>query len=54
MLMLTLPASVEHVKENATIIELTEEEMEAIDRLISSCQIAVDRYHPFGMTLNNM
>ena len=49
VLTLPSPASMEHVKENAKVVELTEDEMRAVNSIISICPTAGERYHPFGM-----
>ena len=53
-LMITPAASAQHVKENATVFELGEHEMEEIDSIISMFPVAGERYHPMGMKLTNM
>lgn len=43
----------EKVKENAVVVELSEEEMEEIGEVLKSCVVVGDRYHEFGMKLVN-
>ena len=43
----------ERVKENATGVELSAEEMKEIDEILSRAEIVGDRYHSFGMKLVN-
>ena len=43
----------ERVKENATLVDLTEEEMKEIDEILSSFKVVGDRYHAMGMKLAN-
>lgn len=43
----------DRVKENATLVELSAEEMEEIDEILSRAEIVGDRYHALGMKLVN-
>jgi pyridoxine 4-dehydrogenase len=45
--------TVKHVKENAVKVEITEEELAEIDKILSTCEIIGDRYHPHGMKFVN-
>lgn len=45
--------TVERVKENGVVVELSEEEMKDIDEILASFKVASDRYHSFGMKLIN-
>jgi pyridoxine 4-dehydrogenase len=44
--------TVERVKENGVVVELSEE-MKDIDETLASFEVAGDRYHAFGMKLIN-
>jgi pyridoxine 4-dehydrogenase len=44
--------TVERVKENGVVVELSEE-MKDIDEILASFEVAGDRYHAFGMKLIN-
>lgn len=46
--------SVDHVRENAQVVELTEDEMDAVESIIVRYPVAGERYHPMGMKLTNM
>ena len=39
----------ERVKENAGAVELTDEEMREIKKILDSCEVIGDRYHAMGM-----
>ena len=41
--------TVERVEENATQVELTEEEMREIEGILERCEVVGDRYHATGM-----
>ena len=43
----------DRVKENATLVELSAEEMEEIDEILLRAEIVGDRYHALGMKLVN-
>jgi len=42
---------VERVKENAKIIDLTEDDMASIDTLLAEYPVVGDKYHKVGMEL---
>jgi diketogulonate reductase-like aldo/keto reductase len=46
--------SVDHVRENAVVIDLSEAEMERIDAIISSHVVVGDRYPSYGMVLTDL
>lgn len=43
----------ERVKENALEVELTEKDMKDIDKILASCKVIGDRYHPMGVKMIN-
>lgn len=45
--------TVDRVKENATVVELTAEEMKGIEEILAKTEIVGDRYHSLGMKLAN-
>ena len=45
--------TVNRVKENATAVELSAEEMKEIERILAKTEVVGDRYHSFGMKLVN-
>ncbi|KAF2656781.1 Aldo/keto reductase [Lophiostoma macrostomum CBS 122681] len=46
--------SVEHVKENAVVVDLTNTEMDRIDAIISDYAVVGDRFPSYGMALTDM
>lgn len=44
-------SSPERLRENATVVDLTEEDMAEIERILASFPVAGDRYHKHGMAL---
>ena len=45
--------TVERVKENAVEVDLTEEEMASIDKILAECEVVGDRYPPMHTALLN-
>ena len=43
----------EKVRENGVEVELTEEDLREIERILEEFQVVGDRYHSFGMKLVN-